>query len=179
MTLCVKVKAIYKKHSPWWRKHNLQGDILACGGLSRDLSVGIPKTPSNSSVSETSKDKGENEVRAPLLLYSFDLSSTSQKDGILLFSQVFLFVISRFCPPRCKSGSWRNSSVPKSFCWTNLPRLCGRHIDTFDRTSSLNISNGTPIDGSKSLEISLDRGQLSLRIWGASGELQKRKGVNE
>jgi len=93
MGRCVKFMAIYKRHGPWWRKHNLQGDILACGGLPRHLSVGIPATCSSSrSRSKTAnsannnnneREEEEEEDRVPLFPYCFDLSPRSQKYGVL------------------------------------------------------------------------------------------------
>merc|ERR1711862_479098 len=102
MGKCIKMVAIYKRNGQWWRKYNLQGDIVACGGLPPNLSVNIKadfdynaatayNNNKNGASSETNeekkddekKDEEEKEEQLPLFTYCFDITPKSQKYGVL------------------------------------------------------------------------------------------------
>eukprot|EP00536_Pseudo-nitzschia_multiseries_P003908 jgi/Psemu1/253055/estExt_Genewise1Plus.C_620083 len=79
----LKFFAIYRTSGPWWRKHGLQGDVLACGGLPDELSINFPTMGSNvdeNSIDEKSQSQTD---RAPLFPYCFDVSPRSGTYGAL------------------------------------------------------------------------------------------------
>ncbi|KAG7338695.1 flavin containing amine oxidoreductase [Nitzschia inconspicua] len=69
MGRCLKFCAIYHR-GPWWRKFNLQGDIIS-SGLPKELSVEVNST-----------DGCEADF-VPLFSYCFDVSPYSRKFGVL------------------------------------------------------------------------------------------------
>jgi hypothetical protein len=89
MGKCIKFMAIYKKNGPWWRKYNLQGDILSCGGLPKTMMVGVSSgNDGNNDANAKTKtnsydDNGDEEEYVPLFPYCFDVSPKSQKYGVL------------------------------------------------------------------------------------------------
>jgi hypothetical protein len=83
MGRCIKFMAVYKKNGPWWKKFNLQGDLLACGGLPKTMMVSVRSGNNDDNVVDDKEEEGEEEERVPLFPYCFDLSPKSQKYGVL------------------------------------------------------------------------------------------------